>query len=228
MGATHVVMAIDTDTDVIEKVIYLGDVARAIGLEPWQLTYVNAVGLVYQPQENYLYIAHLDRSFISIYDLNADKFLPNIIFLKGFFPNFIFSNDDISRIYTLNIRSDNVSVIDVTTKTVEKLIDLHEYLPTNNQGKKKALTKYILSQNYPNPFNPTTTISYELPKSSFVKLSIYDISGRLVETLVNEQKNAGYYSVNWNVPQSGISSGIYIYRIDAGEFSSMKKCLVVK
>ena len=128
VGATHVVLAIDTDTDVIEKVIHLGDAARAIGLEPWQLTYLNAVGLVYHPHENYLYIAHLDRSFVSIYDLNNDQFLPQVIPLKGYFPNFLFANDDHSKIYSLNIRSDNVSVIDVNSKAVEKVIDLHSYL----------------------------------------------------------------------------------------------------
>lgn len=77
-----------------------------------------------------------------------------------------------------------------------------------------------------NTLNPTTTITYQIPKSSLVKLSIYDIDGRLVKTLVNEQKNAGYYSVKWNAEE--VSSGIYFYRIDAGEFSSVKKCLVVK
>lgn len=128
VGATHVVLAIDTDTDVIKKVIYLRDVVEAIGLEPWQLCYINAVGLVYHSQENYLYIAHLDRSFISIYDLNTDQFLPQIIPLQGYFPNFVFANDDHSKIYTLNIRSDSVSVIDVNSKAVEKVIDLHTYL----------------------------------------------------------------------------------------------------
>ena len=87
-------------------------------------------------------------------------------------------------------------------------------------------TEFRLRPNYPNPFNPTTTISYELPKSSFIRLSVYDISGRLVETLVHEQKDAGYYSVEWNVEK--ISSGIYFYKIEAGEFSDVKKCLVVK
>jgi len=130
VGATHVVLAIDTDTDVIKKVIHLRDVARAIGfegLQPWQLTYVNAIGLVYHPQENHLYIAHLDRSFVSIYDLNNDRFLPQIIPLKGYFPNYIFANDDHSKIYSLNIRSDSVSVIDVKSKAVEGIIDLHAY-----------------------------------------------------------------------------------------------------
>jgi len=128
VGATHVVLAIDTHTDVIEKVIYLGDAARAIGLEPWQMTYVNATGLVYHPQENCLYIAHLDRSFVSIYDLNNDRFLPQAIPLKGYFPNLVFANDD-HRICILNMGSDSVSVIDTNSKAVEKVIDLHAYLP---------------------------------------------------------------------------------------------------
>lgn len=90
----------------------------------------------------------------------------------------------------------------------------------------KSPYTFYLFQNYPNPFNPSTKISYKLTRSSFVRLSIYDINGRLVDTLVNEQKNAGSYTVKWNA--SNLSSGIYIYRIDAGNFSSVKKCLVVK
>ncbi|MFH1214777.1 MAG: T9SS type A sorting domain-containing protein [Candidatus Neomarinimicrobiota bacterium] len=85
---------------------------------------------------------------------------------------------------------------------------------------------FSLYQNYPNPFNPTTTISYRLPKSSFVKLAIYNIGGRLIETLVSEPENAGYHSVIWN--GSAVPSGIYFYRIDAGKYSSTKKCLLIK
>jgi len=85
---------------------------------------------------------------------------------------------------------------------------------------------FTLYDAYPNPFNPVTTITYQIAEPSFIRLSIYDINGRLIETLVNEHKNAGYYTVNWNA--QNIVSGIYIYRIDAGEFSSVKKCLVVK
>ena len=93
-------------------------------------------------------------------------------------------------------------------------------------NEKSLPQKFELEQNYPNPFNASTTILYQLPKSTHVKLSIYDITGRLVETLVNEYKNAGYYSVNWNA--ENVSSGIYIYRIDAGEFSSVRECLIIK
>jgi len=128
MGAGTVVLAVNTDTDEIRHVIYLRDVAKAIGLQPEQFVYVNAHGLVYQPQENYLYIAHGDRSFASIYDLNNNSFLPKAIPLKGYFPKLAFTNDDCSKIYTVNALSDSISVIDVNSKTIEKVIDLHNYL----------------------------------------------------------------------------------------------------
>lgn len=83
-----------------------------------------------------------------------------------------------------------------------------------------------LFQNYQNPFNPVTTISYQLPKSAFVNLSIYNITGQLVETIVNDYKNPGFYTVEWNA--SNVGSGIYFYKISAGEFTKVRKCLVVK
>ncbi|MCD4731219.1 MAG: T9SS type A sorting domain-containing protein [Bacteroidales bacterium] len=100
------------------------------------------------------------------------------------------------------------------------------YTSVKNDEENYAVSQFYLFQNYPNPFNPATTIDFRLPKSSYVKLSIYDISGRLVETLVNEEKKSGYYTIQWNAEKE--SSGIYLYRIDAGEFSSVKKCIVVK
>ncbi len=84
---------------------------------------------------------------------------------------------------------------------------------------------FILN-NYPNPFNPQTTISYALPKSSKASLKIYNIKGQLVETLVNEFQQAGNYSVVWNAED--ISSGIYFYRITAGDFKDTKKCVILK
>lgn len=128
LGATHVVLAIDTNTDTIKEVIYLKNISTAIGLESGQLTYINAIGLVYHPVENNLYIAHLDRSFFSIFDFNTSQFLPKVIPLKGYFPHYVVANDDYSRIYSLNIRSDSISVINTNSKTVEKIIDLHYYL----------------------------------------------------------------------------------------------------
>jgi hypothetical protein len=86
--------------------------------------------------------------------------------------------------------------------------------------------EYRLMQNYPNPFNPLTTIEYQLAKASKVELSVYNITGQLIKTLVNEYRNAGHYSVIWNA--SGVASGLYFYRIKAGDYINTKKCLVLK
>jgi hypothetical protein len=86
--------------------------------------------------------------------------------------------------------------------------------------------KYELSQNYPNPFNPVTNIKYQIQKLGFVTLKIYDITGREVKTLVNEIKNPGNYSVTFN--GSELSSGVYFYRIQAGDFIQVKKMVLIK
>ncbi len=88
------------------------------------------------------------------------------------------------------------------------------------------VTEYALQQNYPNPFNPETTIKYQLPETSEVKLVIYDMLGRKVTTLVDETKEMGYYSVKFD--GSALSSGMYMYKITAGKFSATKKMLLVK
>ena len=116
--------------------------------------------------------------------------------------------------------------IPVNDAHTTELIEYNVQLKIDEKNSLGIPSHFCLHQNYPNPFNPTTTISYELPKSSFVNMSIYNVAGQLVETLVNDNKSPGYYSVEWNT--SGASSGLYFYRIDAGDFSSVKKCLLVK
>ena len=85
---------------------------------------------------------------------------------------------------------------------------------------------YRLNQNYPNPFNPVTTISYELPSAGFVKLEIFDMLGNTITTLVNEKQNTGRYDINWNA--AGYSSGIYFYKLSAGEFKDTKRMILLK
>jgi len=102
-----------------------------------------------------------------------------------------------------------------------------EYPSTVNISNSTAMpTEYVLNQNFPNPFNPITTISYELPKTSDVTVKVYDISGRLVETLVNSCQNAGRYAAQWNA--SGYSSGVYFYRVETPEFSDVRKMILMK
>jgi len=95
-----------------------------------------------------------------------------------------------------------------------------------NEIKGLLPSEFSLDQNYPNPFNPTTIINYSLPKSAFVKLIVYDVLGRVIKTLVDEEKSAGNYSVQFN--GSNLSSGVYFYRLTAGNFISTKKLVLLK
>ena len=88
------------------------------------------------------------------------------------------------------------------------------------------LNDFMLGQNYPNPFNPTTTIQYSIPKAAHVTLNVYNSLGKKVVTLVNANKEAGSYTVNFN--GSSLSSGIYYYRITSGNFIRVKKLLLLK
>jgi len=83
-----------------------------------------------------------------------------------------------------------------------------------------------LSQNYPNPFNPTTTISFSLPCKSFVSLKIFDLIGREIKTIVNEEKLAGEYEIEFNA--GNLSSGVYFYRLQTGNYIQTKKLLLLK
>jgi len=85
---------------------------------------------------------------------------------------------------------------------------------------------FSLSQNYPNPFNPSTNISFDIPKASFVKLTLYNILGTEVKVMTNEYLTAGKYSINADA--SELPSGTYFYRITAGTFSDTKKMILVK
>lgn len=105
-----------------------------------------------------------------------------------------------------------------------KQIDLNghfEYHNLNNEVNIGTPTNFELSQNYPNPFNPSTQIDFQIPKDGNVNISLYDNSGKLVSTLTEGFKSAGYYSVIFNA--SNLSSGIYYYRLESQNFSQVKK-----
>jgi hypothetical protein len=90
----------------------------------------------------------------------------------------------------------------------------------------KTPTEYSLSQNYPNPFNPSTVIGFDLPKSSTVKITVYDILGNEVQQLANGVQSAGYHSVTFNA--QNLASGMYFYKIQAGTFIQTKKMILLK
>ena len=87
-------------------------------------------------------------------------------------------------------------------------------------------TKYDLAQNYPNPFNPTTNVRFSMCNVQFVTLKIFDMLGREVATLVNEELAPGSYSVDWNASQ--FSSGIYFYTLTAGDYKETKRMTLIK
>jgi photosystem II stability/assembly factor-like uncharacterized protein len=97
---------------------------------------------------------------------------------------------------------------------------------TNVDANTNLIKNFFLYQNYPNPFNPTTTISYSIPQSGFVELKIYDILGKEVAVLVDEEKSAGKYKVIFN--GNNLSSGVYFYKLQTGSFMSAKKFVLMK
>ncbi len=105
--------------------------------------------------------------------------------------------------------------IEASTLEDKLVVSLSNELPAN----------YSIS-NYPNPFNPTTTINYQLPENGFVTVKVYDLLGKEIATLVNENKSVGYYRVNFDA--SKLTSGVYIYTITANNFIQSKKMLLMK
>ena len=89
----------------------------------------------------------------------------------------------------------------------------------------------VLLQNYPNPFNPVTTLRYELSQESFVNITIYDMLGNVVKNIVSQNQNPGYKSIQWNATNNlgqPVSTGLYFYTIQAGDFIQTKKVLLLK
>ena len=103
--------------------------------------------------------------------------------------------------------------------------------PVQSQTVEVLPETFVLAQNYPNPFNPTTNLNYELPRDVAVKLTIYNVLGQSVRVLVNEKQRVGVYSKQWDGRDDAgrlLPSGIYLYRIEAGEFVSVKRMMLMK
>ena len=135
--------------------------------------------------------------------------------------------------------STNINHLDIL-KTIEDMYGLSYAGSSNNSNditdcwttstaidnSNSAPLSFRLYQNYPNPFNPSTTIKYSLPKEGIVTLKVYNVLGKEVKTLVNEFENAGVYNVSFNA--SELPSGIYFYRLISGNFTQVKKLILLK
>ena len=97
---------------------------------------------------------------------------------------------------------------------------------TDVENEETIPTVFKLEQNYPNPFNPSTRIKFAVPEKSNVLIKVYDILGSEVATLVNEEMDAGWYENNFNA--AGLSSGVYLFRMEAGNFISTKKMIYLR
>ena len=168
-------------------------------------------GLAEDSQGN-IYFSSWSSNTIYRYD-HAFSSAPVVVSSGHSGPADIHINKDEDVLAVPNFNNNTVDFITLNTTSI-------------NEAYSDPIESYRLLQNYPNPFNPVTTIAFHLPKFSFVRLLIYDINGRFIETLMNKSMNSGIHTVQWNAEKAG--SGIYFYRIDAGKFSRVKKCLVVK
>jgi hypothetical protein len=114
---------------------------------------------------------------------------------------------------------------------IYSLVNGGSLLPTGTSAveeKNSLSTDYKLEQNYPNPFNPSTLISYQLPAGSFVTLKVYDLLGNEIATLVNEFQQAGIHHSKFSINKSELSSGVYFYRLQTGNFVQVKRMIFLK
>ena len=109
------------------------------------------------------------------------------------------------------------------------MADLEQFAYGNNVEDKSVAGvpfTYELRHNYPNPFNPTTNIEFSLAKAGHTTIKVYNVMGQLVETLMDKNLEAGMHKINFRA--EGLASGVYIYRIQAGEFTQAKKMMLIK
>ena len=122
---------------------------------------------------------------------------------------------------------DTLYIVSNTVVPLTKVALLGNITPVAIRQKAQDMPKnYVLYQNYPNPFNPSTVIQFSVPRSELVSLKVYDVLGRLVRTLVDKMEQPGSYSVTFSA--SGLASGVYFYRLQAGAFSQTKKLLLLR
>lgn len=147
----------------------------------------------------------------------------------------LLSNQTINKTITLNgsWNTSNLGIVVFVQNSNTKEVYQSEFITYNELGitdlaedNNEIPATYNLFQNYPNPFNPSTTIEYEIPKEEQVVLKVYNVLGKEVAELVNTNKSAGKYNVNFN--SKNLASGVYYYTIRAGEFFQSRKLVLLK
>ncbi|MCU0415536.1 MAG: T9SS type A sorting domain-containing protein, partial [Ignavibacteriaceae bacterium] len=165
--------------------------------------------------------AHQPSNFTLLETLDSDEFVYTDISVT-------IGNDYNARSYYVTcVYEDPWESIGETdpTNTVEVRLEIPQKISIPESNNKNKIN-YQLEQNYPNPFNPSTKISYSLPVSGQVTLKVFDTLGKEVAILVNEQKEAGIYTIEFDA--SNLTTGIYFYRIQIGSFTSVRKLVLLK
>ena len=172
---------------------------------------------------------------ISNFAVYGNKIYVN--FSKGAGRTFWFTSSDNGETWQLFQDQLGVDVLNITVindKLFAGRLDGLWYMPLTPTGIDDGVVpvNYMLNQNYPNPFNPSTKISYSIPTNGFVTLAVYDILGRKIATLVNEEKPAGNYEVTFDMSYveqgRSMASGVYFYRLSCGNFTATKKFVLSK
>ncbi len=133
----------------------------------------------------------------------------------------------IPKTFNVSMFSPDLYIINTNSFAVNtNVTPRNAWVSTLAKGEITSPLLFKLEQNYPNPFNPTTTISFTIPSKSFVSLKIFDALGREVSTLINEELSSGTYSKQWDA--SGLTSGVYFYRLQAGSFTQTKKLILLR
>ncbi|MCE1163951.1 MAG: T9SS type A sorting domain-containing protein [Bacteroidetes bacterium] len=185
----------------------------------FKITYAAITNLTYVNTE--LSLLTLDSAFHSLegnVTLNLNTNDSSYTYTsQNSYIDLVFSNNSVYR---------PTSITDYIIEVNGKIISVASNIKYSTDKQMLDFSKSHLNENFPNPFNPITKIGYTINKPSIVKLKIYDITGREVKVLVNEFKNSGDYIVEFN--GSNLASGVYFYRIESGDFTDVKRMILIK
>jgi hypothetical protein len=215
-----------------EKVVDMDSAFFKIAYEDTLITpdtVIKGPGLVPPGNFDLSYVIYPDSILISLAVLSGSFDGPDTILGIVFMADNYVTTAQVS-IERSSLQNSEGEEIPHRTIGAEIQIDCPTSADGDNEGSQKP-SNYALGQNYPNPYNPVTQITYQLPQPGVVSLKIYNVQGQLVRTLVNEYKPAGAHSISWNGRSDlgmEVSSGIYLYRIQAGNFTETKRMILLK
>ena len=224
----------ETQSGFLEK--FLSVLSRILGIKKKYANYVSSVGLTFffkgidgDPISDQMNFALTD-----LYPRDPDQFIPNDANASSLFTfstftqyNSLKADDGINRVVYFGFGLEEVADQAVRDTLIARSIRWLMNGVVVTAPDENLVAKYFsLDQNYPNPFNPSTTISYNLAENADVSLKVYDVMGQEVAKLVNEKQSAGTHNVQFDA--SELSSGIYFYKLIAGDFISVKKMSLIK